>query len=43
MKITGVELQRVRWVTQMKQILLQKDGIELGAEASYECEGSGSG
>lgn len=44
MKVTRVEeLQSVRWVTQMKQILPQKAGRESGAKAFYEYEGRSSG
>lgn len=44
MKVTRVEeLQSVRWVTQMKQTLLQKAGRESGAKAFYEYEGSSLG
>lgn len=44
MKVTGVEEEKsVRWITQMKQILLQKAGRELRAKGFHEYEGSGSG
>lgn len=33
----------VRWITQMKQTLLQKAGRELGPKGFHEYEGSGVG